>query len=330
MDDFVRQRIEYADQLIAKQVAKRIENGDTILTYARSFVVEMALIRAACEMNKQFNIIIVDSRPSFEGKVLMKNLVKAFKSDRKSNAKNNVTISYTLINSISYVCKNVNKIFLGASSVLSNGAVVSRVGVANIALIAHSYKIPVAICCETYKFSERVQIDAICSNEIGDPDALIKDNSNIKNDAHNSDPILNRMVSMRKQAQYRQLHNSGYGNRGSGGGSQSPVLLDTGRFDDDSSLFDDIGGSGGGFDASSGAYGGVNDTDGQSQQFQSGTGDKSILSDWRNIDGLKILNLKYDLTPAEFVTMVITENGVIPPTSAPVIIREYHKDRELS
>ena len=31
----------------------------------------------------------------------------------------------------------------------------------------------VMVCCETYKFHERVQLDSITSNELGDPDALV-------------------------------------------------------------------------------------------------------------------------------------------------------------
>ena len=31
---------------------------------------------------------------------------------------------------------------------------------------------PVLVACETYKFAERVQLDSITSNELGDPDAL--------------------------------------------------------------------------------------------------------------------------------------------------------------
>ncbi len=41
------------------------------------------------------------------------------------------------------------------------------------------------------------------------------------------------------------------------------------------------------------------------------------------------LGLIYDLTPAEFVTALVTEVGIIPPTSVPVIIRET-KDRQSS
>lgn len=40
---------------------------------------------------------------------------------------------------------------------------------------------------------------------------------------------------------------------------------------------------------------------------------------------LGLLNLKYDAMPAEYVTMVVTEFGMIPPTSVPVILREYQQ-----
>lgn len=43
----------------------------------------------------------------------------------------------------------------------------SRAGTAQIALIAKSYNVPVLVCCETHKFSERVQTDAFVYNEIG-------------------------------------------------------------------------------------------------------------------------------------------------------------------
>lgn len=35
-----------------------------------------------------------------------------------------------------------------------------------------------------------------------------------------------------------------------------------------------------------------------------------------------IVNLRYDLTPVSYVSMIATETGLIPPTSVPVIIRE--------
>jgi translation initiation factor 2B subunit (eIF-2B alpha/beta/delta family) len=41
---------------------------------------------------------------------------------------------------------------------------------------------------------------------------------------------------------------------------------------------------------------------------------------------LKLLHLLYDLTPAHYISMVISEVGQLPPTSVPVVIREYRVD----
>lgn len=46
-----------------------------------------------------------------------------------------------------------------------------------------------------------------------------------------------------------------------------------------------------------------------------------VLSDWRDVNSLHLLNLVYDVTPPHFVSMVITEVGKIPCTSVPVVLR---------
>lgn len=55
---------------------------------------------------------------------------------------------------------------------LSNGTVLSRAGTAAVAMVAQAHNKPVMICCETHKFNERVQLDSITHNELGDPEAL--------------------------------------------------------------------------------------------------------------------------------------------------------------
>jgi len=42
-----------------------------------------------------------------------------------------------------------------------------------IAITARHFNIPVLVLCETYKFSERINIDSICLNSLGDPDDLV-------------------------------------------------------------------------------------------------------------------------------------------------------------
>jgi len=61
----------------------------------------------------------------------------------------------------------VSKVLLGAHALLANGSVMSRVGTSQIALVSKAYNVPVLVCCETYKFCERVQTDSFVSNELG-------------------------------------------------------------------------------------------------------------------------------------------------------------------
>ena len=99
---------------------------------------------------------MVDSRPRLEGQALLRRLVAK-----------GLSCTYTHINAVSYIMHEVTRVLLGASAVLSNGTVYSRVGTSCVAMVAHAFHVPVLICCEAYKFHERVQLDSICSNELG-------------------------------------------------------------------------------------------------------------------------------------------------------------------
>lgn len=46
---------------------------------------------------------------------------------------------------------------------------------------------------------------------------------------------------------------------------------------------------------------------------------ESSLASWRDQSNLRLLNLLYDVTPSKYITLVITEVGLIPCTSAPVV-----------
>ena len=54
-------------------------------------------------------------------------------------------------------------------------------------------------------------------------------------------------------------------------------------------------------------------------------GRRSVLEGYQN-GNLSVLNLVYDVTPSEFVTLIVTEFGLVPPTSVPVILRESRND----
>ncbi|KAE8719735.1 hypothetical protein F3Y22_tig00109926pilonHSYRG00131 [Hibiscus syriacus] len=223
IDRFINEKIVLADKVIVRHAATKIRDGDVLLTYGSSCVVEMILLYAH-ELGKRFLVVVVDSRPMLEGQKLLRRLVAK-----------GLSCTYTQLNAISYVMHEVTQVFLGASSIFSNGTVYSRVGTASVAMVAHAFGVPVLVCCEAYKFHERVQLDSICFNELGDPDAISK-------------------VAGRVDLNY----------------------LD-------------------------------NLTDKQKESLQ-------------------LLNLKYDATPSDYISVIVTDYGMIPPTSVPVIVREYRKE----
>lgn len=223
IDRFINEKITVADQVIVQHAVTKIRDGDVLLIYGYSTVVEMILFYAH-EQDKRFRVVVVDSRPKLEGKILLRKLVSK-----------GLRCAYTHINAISYVMHEVNCVLLGASAILSNGTVFSRVGTACVAMVAHAFRVPVLICCEAYKFHERVQLDSICSNELGNPDV-------------------------------------------------------------------------------------IPNVPGKEE-------DLNHLSNWADHKNLQLLNLLYDATPSDYISMIVTEHGMVPPTSVPVIVREYGKDQ---
>ncbi|KAG2714936.1 hypothetical protein I3843_03G055300 [Carya illinoinensis] len=221
VEHFINEKIILADNVIVNHAVTKIRDGDVLLTYGSSSAVEMILLHAH-ELGKQFRVVVVDSRPKLEGKLLLRRLVGK-----------GLSCTYTNINAISYIMREVTQVFLGASSVLSNGTVYSRVGTACVAMVAHEFRVPVLVCCEAYKFHERVQLDSICSNELGDPDVI----------------------------------------------SEVP-----------------------------------------------GRDDINYLDGLTNSENLQLLNLIYDVTPSDYVSMIVTDYGMVPPTSVPVIVREYRRE----
>ncbi|ESQ47186.1 hypothetical protein EUTSA_v10027687mg [Eutrema salsugineum] len=224
IERFINEKIIMADNVIVKHAVSKIRDGDVLLTYGAATAVEMVLLHAH-ELRKKFRVLVVDSRPKLEGQLLLRRLIKR-----------GINCTYTHINAISYIMHEVTKVFLGASSVLSNGTVYSRVGTACVAMVASAFRVPVLVCCEAYKFHERVQLDSICSNELGDPNAISK------------------------------VH---------------------------------------------------------------GREDINYLDGLTNNANLQFLNLMYDATPSDYISMIITDYGMVPPTSVPVIVREYQKEHLL-
>ncbi|KAL4630495.1 translation initiation factor eIF-2B subunit delta isoform X1, partial [Arapaima gigas] len=213
-------KINLAAKAISKFAIEKISIDDVILVYGCSSLVNHILYDAF-KKKRKFRVVVVDSQPRLEGREALRRLVKM-----------GINCTYVLISAISYILPEVSKVFLGAHALLANGYVMSRVGTSQIALVAKAYNVPVLVCCETYKFCERVQTDSFVSNELDDPDELIVTRNG-----------------------------------------------------------------------------------------------KTHLEDWQSLRMLGLLNLVYDVTPPDFVDLVITELGMIPCTSVPVVLRVKNVDQ---
>eukprot|EP00750_Incisomonas_marina_P005479 INCI13964.3.p1 GENE.INCI13964.3~~INCI13964.3.p1 ORF type:complete len:518 (+),score=118.34 INCI13964.3:126-1679(+) len=244
IDYFIEERIDVAGAVIVDTALGKIQDGDVILTVSRYHVVEKILMRLteyvrSAENRLNIRIVVTDSPPSFLGKRMIKKIASA-----------GIHCTYAPLSALSYVMQDVTKVFIGASALASNGAVIAHAGTALVAMVAKTQGIPVLVCAETYKFCERVQVDAIVENELSDVDQLVFDPDADSGDSHD---VQRDAMAEKYTAQH---------------GALASTYCEP-----------------------------------------------------------SALGLIYDLTPAEFVTALVTEVGIIPPTSVPVIIRET-KDRQ--
>lgn len=160
IDTFV-DYVRLAAVQISDTACTKIKDGDVILTFGCSSLLREVFLVAA-QRGRKFKVVVADGRPRFEGREMARHLVQA-----------GIHTTYILVQSVSYIISEITKVFLGAHAVFANGCVMSRVGTSQIALIAKAQNVPVLVCCETYKFSEKVQTDSFVFNELGDPDDLV-------------------------------------------------------------------------------------------------------------------------------------------------------------
>lgn len=299
IDDFIKEKIELTDRLIIENASKHITNGGTILTYGHSQVLEDLFKYCVIQQGKKFNLIVVDSRPLFEGKKLLKNLIETkvegqslaedgsdgarsnlYRPGERLITKDSIKVQYVLLNSLSStILEDVDCVFLGAHAMLSNGHLYSRVGTGLIAMMCHSRNIPVLTCCESIKFSDRVQLDSVTTNELADAEDLIHDIGQKKPPAKRSFALEQ---FLKKSEDEKTLHDSTLRNKNKQGQQK-----------------------------------------GAPQKPSSTADNECTLLDWHSIPNLSILNIMYDLTPPQYIKKVVTELGSLPPSSVPVILREY-------
>ncbi|KAM9910092.1 hypothetical protein OXX69_004815 [Metschnikowia pulcherrima] len=279
IDDFIRERIELSGQLIIENSSHHISDGCTVLTFGHSEVLLKLFQHCVVEEGKSFNLVIVDSHPLFEGKKLLEGLVNTKvpaedsphrRAPPPSITQEKLKITYVLLNSLSStVLEDVDLAFVGAHAMLSNGYLYSRVGTAMIAMMCNRRNISVLACCESIKFSDRVQLDSVTTNELADPDDLLA-NIDAKQSPQRKSMALEQFIKSQEQKKEQKKEATRKQEKKEPEDLKAPPL-----------------------------------------------------KNWKSIPQLNILNIMYDLTPPHYINKVVTELGALPPSSVPVILREY-------
>ncbi|KAM3959007.1 eukaryotic translation initiation factor 2B subunit delta [Aphomia sociella] len=161
IDNYVREQIDKAGEAISLAVRNKICNGDNILTYGCSSLVERILVEA-WGAGVRFHVVVVGNRLLSGARELLRRLCAK-----------NLPCTYLDITAVSFIMKKIDKVVVGAGSLLVNGSVVAAAGTAQLALLARGSNVPLLVAAETHKFCDRVQTDAFVHNELGDPDELI-------------------------------------------------------------------------------------------------------------------------------------------------------------
>lgn len=95
IDYFITDEIMWAQRGIAELATTKVQDDDVILTFGCSLIVQHIIYKAR-QKGKRFRVIVVDSRPRFDGKRMLAFLVK-----------HRIAATYVFINAISYVMKEV-------------------------------------------------------------------------------------------------------------------------------------------------------------------------------------------------------------------------------
>ncbi|XBW35025.1 hypothetical protein QEN19_000590 [Hanseniaspora menglaensis] len=330
METFKNEKIIVAQQVIVNAACHHIPDGGCVITYGYSQVLFELFKHAKLTEKKNFKIIVIDSRPLFEGKRFVEDLQELGFTD----------VIYSLITSLGYIfdTMSIDCVLLGAHSILSNGFLNSRVGSAALSMTAKYHNIPVIVCCEGLKFTNRVQLDSLTFNELADPNDLVSRSeeesivsTNINPDGHVLDDVsfidnssqvgvcknlyrnnlLEQFISEReqhlKQQQLKKDELNKLNEKENGKGSQQQ----------NNGL---SGGNKGSQQQNNGA-----DSDALLKAKSKKNKKTKDIGNWESNPSLNIFNIMYDLTPPSYISKIITEYGALPPQSVPVILRDYIK-----
>ncbi|MFA6709782.1 MAG: ribose 1,5-bisphosphate isomerase [Candidatus Methanomethylophilaceae archaeon] len=130
-----------AVELIGRIGSKRIEDGDVIMTHCNSSAA-LSVIKTAYDQGKHIKVYATESRPWRQGILTVNDLGKA-----------GIDTTMIVDSAVRTVMTEVDRVFVGADTITSHGAVINKIWTSQLALAAYEARVQFYVCSETYKFS---------------------------------------------------------------------------------------------------------------------------------------------------------------------------------
>lgn len=177
------QSSQSAVEKIGKFGARHIRDGDTILTHCNSEVALGCIIEAH-RSGKQVEVFATEVRPRNQGHITIRTLNDA-----------GVKTNFIVDSAVRSFIHDVDLVIVGADAVTVNGAVVNKIGTAQVAHTAAEARVNMLVAAETYKFAPRtvvgelIQIEERPGNEVlADEIARTLPNVTVRNPAFDLTP----------------------------------------------------------------------------------------------------------------------------------------------
>jgi len=141
--DELAEESETAVRKIAMNAAQLIQDDVTVLTHSRSRTVTETL-KQAMRMGKRIRVIVTESRPLLEGRIVAKELAEL-----------GIPVTLIVDSAVGGLMHTADVCVVGADSVLFDGSFVNKTGTYPLAVVAREHGKPLYVVCEKSKFNLR-------------------------------------------------------------------------------------------------------------------------------------------------------------------------------
>lgn len=159
-DQFVQDSLK-AIERIGEIGARHISDGDVILTHCNSEAALACILKAAMS-GKEIEVFATEVRPLNQGLLTIRTLNDA-----------GIRTNYIVDSAVRYFMNSVDLVIVGADAVTVSGAVINKIGTAQIALSAHEARTSFVVAAETYKFAPRTILGEMVEIEERDPGEVL-------------------------------------------------------------------------------------------------------------------------------------------------------------